>query len=382
MRRLSLMLGVFALVAAAYPAAAGALTINVTPGQSIQAAVDQAQPGDTVSIAPGTYTEAGRPCPSEPDHTCAVVVTKDDISIVGRSTNPPVVLQAGVGQDQGIAVGKSADPSCLTDDSLQVNGSLIQRLTVKGFQDDGVFLFCVDGFRVTETRTVDNLEYGIFPSHSFNGRVDHSFASGANDTGIYIGQSHDVLIDANLATDNVSGFEIENSTRVRATGNVSTGNTGGILVFALPGLDVKSNSNNEVDHNVVSKNNRDNTCLDPSDAVCGVPIGTGVLVLAADDNRVHDNVVKGNDSFGIAVANFCVATQTPPDQCATLDIQPDSDGNQITSNTVTGNGKHPDLARLASPVFAVDLAWDGTGIGNCWSNNVFNTSFPAELPSC
>jgi hypothetical protein len=180
----------------------------------------------------------------------------------------------------------------------------------------------------------------------------------------------------------VSGFEIENSTRVHAVNNVSTGNTGGILVFTLPGLDVKSNSDNEVDHNVVFRNNRDNTCLDPSDAVCGVPIGTGVLVLAADDNRVHDNDVRRNNSFGIAVANFCVATQTPPDQCAALDIQPDADGNQIVSNNVIGNGGDPDLARLASPVFAVDLAWDGTGIDNCWADNTFNTSFPAELPGC
>ena len=30
-------------------------------------------------------------------------------------------------------------------------------------------------------------------------------ATGANDTGIYIGQSHDVRIDHNVATDNVSG---------------------------------------------------------------------------------------------------------------------------------------------------------------------------------
>jgi parallel beta-helix repeat protein len=382
MRRLTLTLGILALFAATYTAAAEARTINVTPGHSIQAAVDAAEPGDTISIAPGTYTEAGRPCPSEPGHTCAVVVTKNDISIVRRSSEDPVVLQAVGDQDEGIAVGKSADPACLTDDSLQVNGSLIQGLTVKGFADDGVFLFCVDGFRVTQTRAIDNLEYGIFPSHSFNGRVDRSFASGANDTGIYIGQSHDARIDLNLATDNVSGFEIENSTRVHAVGNVATGNTGGILVFTLPGLDVKSNSDNEVDHNLVFRNNRDNTCLDPDDAVCGVPIGTGILVLAADDNRVHDNVVRGNNSFGIAVANFCVATQTPPDQCDALDIEPNPDGNRIVSNRVTENGHDPDLARLASPVFAVDLAWDGTGVGNCWSENVFDTSFPSSLPSC
>jgi hypothetical protein len=35
-----------------------------------------------------------------------------------------------------------------------------------------------------------------------------------------------------------------------------------------------------------------------------------------------------------------------------------------------------------SPMFAVDLVWDTTGVGNCWSNNRFATSFPTTLPSC
>jgi parallel beta-helix repeat protein len=381
MRRLAFMLGVLALAAGAHAATAGARTINVTPEDSIQAAVDQANPGDTIVIAPGTYTEAGSPCPSEPGNTCAVVVTKDNIGLIGRGTkSAPVVLRAASGQDQGIAVGKSADPSCLTDDSLQVNGSLIQGITVRGFDDDGVFLYCVDGFRVTLTRAIDNVEYGIFPSHSLRGRVDHSFVSGANDTGFYIGQSRASRMDHNRATGNVSGYEIENSTRVRADHNEATGNTGGILVFTLPFLDVKSNSNNEVDNNNVHDNNRNNTCTGGD--VCGVPIGTGILVLAADDNRVHDNLVTGNDSFGIAVANFCVATGTPPDQCEQLDIEPNPDGNRITSNEVTGNGGNPDLARLVSADFAVDLAWDGTGVDNCWADNVFGTSFPSPLPSC
>ncbi len=383
MRRLALLLGALALIATAYPAAAGAKTIKVSPGGSIQAAVDQADPGDKVSVAPGTYTEAGSPCPAEPGHTCAVVVTEDNISITGRGgSSSAVVLQAGDDQDEGIAVGKTDDPSCLTDDSLQVNGSLISGITIQGFEDDGVFMYCVDGFRVTDVRAVDNAEYGIFPSHSFNGRVDHSYVSGSNDTGFYIGQSHDARMDHNFATDNVSGYEIENSTRVQADHNEATGNTGGILVFTLPFLDVNSNSNNDVSHNYVHDNNRDNTCLDPSDAVCGVPIGTGILVLAADDNEIHHNTVTGNDSFGIAVANFCAATGTPPAICGLLDIQPDADGNRTTHNTVTGNGGNPDLLRLASPVFAVDLAWDTLGTGNCWSKNVFGTSFPPTLPAC
>jgi hypothetical protein len=91
-------------------------------------------------------------------------------------------------------------------------------------------------------------------------------------------------------------------------------------------------------------------------------------------------LVKRNDSFGIAVANICLALALSPAECAALDIQPDPDNNRVVVNKVTGNGQHPDPSLPA--VFAKDLAWDTTGTGNCWSNNVFDTSFPATLPGC
>jgi nitrous oxidase accessory protein NosD len=101
---------------------------------------------------------------------------------------------------------------------------------------------------------------------------------------------------------------------------------------------------------------------------------------AADENTVTGNRATGNDSFGIAVTNICLAQELPEEVCAALDIQPDSDGNMVVGNRVTGNGSDP--GRQVPPVLAVDLAWDGTGAGNCWSRNVFGTSFPEELPSC
>jgi len=47
-----------ALSVPAAAAAAGGTTIVVNPGQSIQAAVNTAQPGDTVLVKPGVYHQA------------------------------------------------------------------------------------------------------------------------------------------------------------------------------------------------------------------------------------------------------------------------------------------------------------------------------------
>jgi hypothetical protein len=102
--------------------------------------------------------------------------------------------------------------------------------------------------------------------------------------------------------------------------------------------------------------------------------------MAADENLVHHNLVRRNDSFGIGVANICVALGLSPSECAALDIQPDPEYNRVVGNEVTGNGQNPDPSLPAA--FAKDLVWDTTGTGNCWSNNVFDTSFPATSPSC
>jgi hypothetical protein len=110
MRRPIVLAGLLLLAAVVMASTANARatrTISVGPGQSIQAAVDLASPGDTILVQPGTYTETGRPCPAEPTVSCAVVVNKDNINLVAQgSAGHPVILQSTGSQDQGFAVAK------------------------------------------------------------------------------------------------------------------------------------------------------------------------------------------------------------------------------------------------------------------------------------
>lgn len=85
-------------------AGGGAVTLDVWPGQSIQAAVDIAQPGETVVIHPGTYR------PSAAGEALVVLrVAKNGVTLRGAGASPSEVVLDGNGEvlhvifcDQGI----------------------------------------------------------------------------------------------------------------------------------------------------------------------------------------------------------------------------------------------------------------------------------------
>lgn len=357
-----------------------ARTRVVHPGESIQEAVDRSRPGDTVLVLPGLYREPGRPCPTNAARTCAVVISKDDIRLIGKPRpGAPVVLENAGGQHTGIAVARvgATGAECLSQRRQRIDGSLVEGFTIKGFDRNGIFMLCVDHWLIDSVAAHDNAAYGLFPSHCGPGRVVRSVATGANDTGIYVGQSHDVRMDHNLAYDNVNGFEVESSIRVQVEHNVAFQNTAGLVMFIEPDADILVSQDNRIAHNVMYDNNRPNTC-EPGDEVCLIPPGVGILSVGGERNRIENNWVWNNDTVGIALVDSCSALGLEPDspECAALGFNPFPRDTRIQRNVALGNGTAP-----AQPPGA-DLLWNGTGTGNCWRDNLAVLLVPPELPRC
>jgi len=357
------VLAVLGVAVVASPAAALAGdTIVVTT--TIQAAVDAAQPGDTILVPPGTYRES-------------VLVDKSDLTIVGT---PAAIIDAA-GFRTGIRVGTgriSRDGPAPACPPLAVTGFTLSGLTITHAGFSGVFLIGVDGYHLTGTSYVDNPVYGPFPVCSRNGLIDFNHVVGGGsavgpslDTGIYVGDDDGVTVRHNSVTNYVIGVVVENTINATVQDNLLKGNTAGIYVAVLPDHPRPFTDNVVIERNQVVNNNLPNPVpADSGDEIGGVPTGVGIVNLGSDHVVVRHNRVLGNDSLGVIVLQNLFGPLDPR-------IEPNPDFNEVRGNVILQNGHNPDPVRAITP--GADIVYDGTGTGNCFADNVFATEFPAGI---
>src|SRR5262249_5240966 len=266
----------FAVVCA--PMAAQAATSRVTPGQSIQEAVDAASPGDTIRVMPGdcTETHAG---------TAAVRITKQLKLLAKSRRNAKVRILPGQGQKHGIIV-EPANPG-----DPDVVGVTIEGFTIEGFPNNGIWLRHVSNFKIEKNESIDNLENGIWPTLSANGLVKKNVAYGSEDSALWIEASENVRVLHNEFHDSPTGLEITVSKNIVAKQNHIHHNTTGIGLYhpsaaSLPPLG--GDGNWDIIGNYVHDNNEPNDAP-PGSMSAYLPPGGGILVLGVDNVNIHKN---------------------------------------------------------------------------------------------
>ena len=251
------------------------------------------------------------------------------------------------------------------------NGTTLEAFQVKNTPGDGIRGDQLENITFDHVRvawdamhSLANGAYGLYPVQCTGVRIQHSEVIGARDAGIYVGQSHDIVVEDSIAHDNVAGIEIENSTDAQVRRNQAFNNVGGILVFNLPGLDVKDGQRTNVYENDIHDNNVGPNWGDPGTTVGKVPPGMGMLVLAADNNEIHNNTFTNNNSVGIAI----IAYSEPLVNNGIFEAPNDpaydtwSEGNYVHDNTFTNNGTAPDpLVQLliGNMPTSFDVIFDG-----------------------
>lgn len=363
-----------ALVAAAATAVA-CLTISpahastvivVSPGQSIQAAVDAAQPGDTIQLKPGTYHES-------------VTVSKDNITLRGAGTGPngSVLLPPTVFPDNACghvppdeATGPVGGGICVygTFDSNFVVSHWVTGVRITGIKVDG---FAVDVATLyAEHARIDHLvalnagHYNIAVIISRHMQVDDNILHGAGHASMYIGNyevaASDTTITRNDVSDGYYGISVRDSQGVVLTENNLHANCSGYLGWDDAQYPIASNGDQVLlSRNVVADNNE--TCAPGEPPGFPSVHGTGIVLIGNAKTVVRENKVTGNHGTGPLSGGIVVSQQQwiPPTQIESDDA--------IINNDVSNNGPY-------------DLRWDQQGTNIKFAGNSHcKTSSPAGL---
>ena len=279
----------------------------VNPGELIQAAVELAVPGDTIQVMPGTYSET-------------VYIDKDDIHLRG------VIVEGERATLDGL---KTLNDAIL----FSGNNIIIENFKIIDYKGNGIMSQAGNNFEIRNNLIIDTGIYGIFPQLGKNGLIEHNVVSGIADAAIYVGMSDNIHVAYNEVFDSVAGIEIENSRHAIVEHNHTHHNTGGILAFITPGLPVKDTYDVIIRNNFIMDNNTPNFGA-PGSTVAGIPAGTGILIMAADDVVVEGNIISNHKTAGILITDHGNADDLTLDP----ESDPNADGAMILDNVMLNNG--------------------------------------------
>ncbi|MDN3020284.1 right-handed parallel beta-helix repeat-containing protein [Streptomyces sp. S.PB5] len=327
---------------------AGAAVVRVPQDTgSLQEALDRVRPGGLVLVSPGVYRES-------------VTVSKPRVVLRGteRST---VVVDGEFERSNGITVtGAGAVVENLTVRNHLANGVLFTGVTDERLQAGGaggagydpldtVKFPPLKGFRASYVTAYDNALYGIYAFDARSGVIEHSYASGHADSGIYVGQCRPcaTVVRHNTVEHNAVGLEVTNaSEQLYLLGNRAAHNRVGLTLNSNDLEALGPQHGAVVAGNALTDNNDDQS-PEQADGGFGIGIGAG----GGHGNLIERNLVSGNRAAGVLLTDV----QGYP-----------AHGNRVRGNRVTGNGTDLVLAT-------------GAPAGNCFTDNGESVTSPADL---
>jgi parallel beta-helix repeat protein len=401
MRRTIVLLATMALtllvasgvVLGAVIGSAGAQSSVVGPGESIQKAVNAADPGDTIVVR-GVHRED-------------VVIRKNGIKLRGDDA----VIQAPTRAKADSPCSKAFGPEaiCVLGDvnlktekltGPRVSGVSVSGFTIRGFKIAGkggeaAYVIDVTGARnatVVGNRLIGNVAGGIGAFSSVNTTIAKNHVIGSpeidpetNARAIIAFRSVNTTVAKNHVigtpeTDpetDAPGIDVSISSRTTVVGNNISGGAYGILVFKTAhrgffagntihnnctGMFFEAFPSQPVGDFVVIGNTVENNTRSCRAAQWGENFsGIGIALLGASGTEVTGNQISGNVPSGPTPVSGGVVVATDPfDEGTTTPM----------NNSVTGN-----LFGHNKP----DIFWDESGSGNRFLGNLCNTSVPSRL---
>jgi nitrous oxidase accessory protein NosD len=405
----------------------------VGPGESIQKAINAADPGDTIVVR-GVHSED-------------VVIRKDGIKLRGDDA----VIEPPAKADSPCSRAFGPEAICVLGDvnldtfevTKRVKDVSVSGFTIRGFQaqtpeEEPVFSIDLTGTRdatVTENRTVGNVAGGVVVSLSINAKVADNDLIGTPKS-----DSAAILVDESLNTKVVNNVVksyprgepaidvLFESTNTTIEGNDFIGTWIGAKIIDSPGTKILSNDMSRSgyagifmagpkskDAKIVGNNISGGAWgIDVEDTFGGSVVG----------NKVHDTCAgmffeafKSQPVGDFKVAGNTVANNTRSCRAAQFDINFSgigiallgASGMEVTGNHLSGNVPSGPTRISGGVVVSTDpyyrgttfggtqkprnnsvtgntfgsnkpaIFWDKSGSGNSFVGNLCNTSVPTRL---
>jgi parallel beta-helix repeat protein len=308
--------------------AAHCVEIHGGDSATLQSATNSMDPGTTLVLGAGTFTLTNQ-----------ITIRTSGAHLIGQGIDTTTL-------DFGSTTAQVNGVDAMGDDFL------IQDLTVLDARKDGIRVEASKGvvyrrIRVTSTTAsaTTNGAYGIYPVRSQNVLVENSIAENASDAGLYVGQCQHVIVRNNHVSGNVAGLEIENTQYADVFGNTAEDNTGGIVVFDLPGNPIVGRDV-RLHGNVIRNNNHVNFGA-AGTTVASIPVGTGTFAMASRRVEITGNTYENNHTGDIALISGLAI---------------ESDRTKWTLPTSQLSGIYADLGLLAGATAGTIMNFRGENI--------------------
>jgi len=296
------------------------ITVNDDGGSDyilIQAAVDNANTGDTVIVYPGTYTEN--------------VNVNKGLTIISESGNPDdTVVQAANPKDHIFDV---------TANNVTIKGFSLK--SAGGTREDakaGIHLQTAQDCIISNNILADNL-VGIFVESSSNNVLVDNTATSNELYGIRLQSSSNNSLISNEVSYNGFGISLISSNNNELSNNTANSNNNyGISLFQSGNISLINNTASNKNYGIclcLSDNNElgNNTANSNS--------FHGIFLWESSDNLLNNNTANSNELYGIHLFGF-------------------SNNNSLTCNTASGNND------------GIRLSWDSNN--NDLSSNIANSN--------
>ena len=203
--------------------------IYVSPGESIQDAINASNPGDTIFVYSGTYIEN--------------IVVDKSINLIGEDKNTAIIN----GNGSGIVINILTDYVNISGFTITNGGPLAQKLdagirigsnystisdcNISSNKYYGLYLYA-DPKTTNNTikfNTFSNNKYGIFAYYAKTNKISSNTFTNNSDYGLFlIGLSDDNLISGNKFIENNYAIRIKRSTLNKVIKNLIMNNNYGV----------------------------------------------------------------------------------------------------------------------------------------------------------